>query len=255
MEAAICYVLGSAACYAALFFGVLLGCCWPEQLSQQQRIDWSSRIASNVQCVISTVSAVHILFFDEAAVGALANPAIAVFGQSEARDVWMLLFIGYLVYDLMLVLHQLAVFPDWSVVVHHVLILTAWTAGLAFGWCTLYLGGLLINELSTPFINQRYILKHKGLTDSRAYVINGYLLIGSFLLFRIIACAAVVLHIGFAWLEIGVRQGQMWTLPSEHIAALLLLSIAAGVHMGINGWWFWRIIHTAMRYHSRPKDD
>ena len=43
---------------------------------------------------------------------------------------WYWLQIGYLVYDLMLVLHQLAVFPDWSVVVHHVLILTAWTAGL-----------------------------------------------------------------------------------------------------------------------------
>ena len=98
MVAAICYVLGSAACYAALFFGVLLGCCWPEQLSQQHRIDWSSRIASNVQCVISTISAVHILFFDDAAVGALANPAVAVFGQSETRDLWMLLFVSDLLW-------------------------------------------------------------------------------------------------------------------------------------------------------------
>merc|ERR1712070_292593 len=116
----------------------------------------------------------------------------------------MRLFVGYLIWDLFLVLHQFATFPDLSVVVHHVLILIAYSGGLVSGWGTLYLAGLLVNEISTPFINQRYILKHQALTGSAAYGVNGICLALSFFVFRILACLLAVGHISFAWLELAV---------------------------------------------------
>eukprot|EP00658_Telonema_sp_P-2_P066491 TRINITY_DN55502_c0_g1_i1.p1 TRINITY_DN55502_c0_g1~~TRINITY_DN55502_c0_g1_i1.p1 ORF type:complete len:219 (-),score=39.19 TRINITY_DN55502_c0_g1_i1:155-811(-) len=123
--------LSSTCFYAALFLVVLYGlqwrCCW------KTRVDWSSRIVSNVQCVVSGWSAVHILLLDEHRPAALTDHHAATFGVSESREFYMLLFVGYLVYDLLLVLHEYQTFPDPGLVIHHILILAAYSMG-----CLLY---------------------------------------------------------------------------------------------------------------------
>lgn len=244
--------LSTAAAYGLLFTAAYFGCRW--DYSQKIRVDWSSRIVSNTQCIVSGYSAFHILVLDEQGARAMWDTELATFGRSESRELCMLLFVGYLIYDLCLVLHNYSTFPDPSLMLHHVLILLAYSAGLASGWATFYLGGLLVNELSTPFINRRYTLKHQGLEESTAYLVNGMLLVVTFFVFRMVVCTAVVVHIGAAWKQLGWAKGMLWVLPASHLCALAMLSCAAIGHLVINALWFRRIVAAALRHAHKGEE-
>ena len=81
----------SAGVYGVIFWGVLHGRGW--NCAWATRVDWASRIVSNIQCAVSSASAVHILVLDEAASQAYWDAEAAAFGQSSSRELCMLLFV------------------------------------------------------------------------------------------------------------------------------------------------------------------
>ncbi|CAM9362895.1 unnamed protein product, partial [Heterosigma akashiwo] len=79
-----------------------------------------------------------------------------------------------------------------------------WPSSCAVRWdlCSAYVGALLVNEVSTPFLNARYFLWKLGLENSKAYFYNGLALYATFSICRVAWIFAIMLQIGWAWYEV-----------------------------------------------------
>jgi hypothetical protein len=68
----------------------------------------------------------------------------------------MSLFVVYWIADLFLVLVYWRMFKDPLTVVHHSVIIVAFLLGIYHSVGTFYMGGFLINEVSTLFVNANF---------------------------------------------------------------------------------------------------
>jgi hypothetical protein len=111
---------------------------------------------------------------------------------------------GYLLYDLILIYTKLHTTSEIGkqIYIHHVVGLGSVIVLVIFGE-----GGpinvanvILINEISTFFLNYRIFLLDFKMNESRLYVWNGMCFLGSFLIFRIILNTALFWYIGKLWI-------------------------------------------------------
>lgn len=77
-------------------------------------------------------------------------------------------------------------------VVHGLTCCLGYTAGAYFGFGHFYGGLFLLWEISTPFVQLRWILYKMGATETAAYVANGLLMVFSFGMVRVVfgTCAS-----------------------------------------------------------------
>lgn len=89
-------------------------------------------------------------------------------------------------------------------VVHGLTCCLGYTGGAYFGYGHYYGGLFLLWEISTPFVQLRWILHKMGATETAAYVANGLLMVFSFGMVRVVygTCAFIFLP----------------TLPCDYIA-------------------------------------
>ena len=163
----------------------------------------------------------------------------------------MMITAGYLAYDFLLCLWYYSTFGEFTTIVHHVLILVAYSCGLYYHFGTFYMGFFLINEVSTPFLNIRWFLFKSSLHEGRFYEINGYVLALSFFVSRVVLNLLAVEHMtrGFVryYAELTSREG----LP---ITILYFLPTLAWIHVLINLYWFWLILDKVLRKLGFIKD-
>jgi hypothetical protein len=115
-----------------------------------------------------------------------------LFASPELPTFSLTLTLGYLLCDLLVGLLLSELTPGmWA---HHLLISLAFTASIATGIGVLFCSYLLVNEASTPFVNVFHWTKQTWRGDARA-LCNGVCMWLSFLVFRIIFNAAVLLSI------------------------------------------------------------
>ncbi len=81
----------------------------------------------------------------------LATPLAATFGEHYDRDVLIMITCGYLTYDLLLCLYHRSFLLDRLTLVHHVLIVTAFSGGVFTHVGTLYMSFFLMNEVRTSW--------------------------------------------------------------------------------------------------------
>jgi len=210
-------------------------------LSEEEKAEWVSRIVSNVHAIFASLGAFRWILNDWQTIQTDFDFA---FGGSEIRHFYMMCTAGYLFYDLMLCLKYLRSFGEITTLIHHIVILIAYSLGLHYHFGTFYMGFFLINEVSTPFLNIRWFLFKMGLTDTKYYEWNGYQLAISFFIFRVVLNLIAVEHMtrGFYrfYAVLISREG----LPT---AVLFFLPVLAWVHVSINLYWFWLIISKVWR--------
>lgn len=80
-------------------------------------------------------------------------------------------------------------------VLHGLTCCLGYTGGAYFGYGHFYGGLFLLWEISTPFVQLRWILYKMGATETAAYVANGLLMVFSFGMVRVVfgTCAFIVL--------------------------------------------------------------
>lgn len=169
-------------------------------LDYASRIEWLSRVISNVHAVILTGGMSYAIF---------CEPANGIYagGDHEHRVLirsLLILSLGYFVYDSLLVLFTFTTISNPLVtLVHHTLCLVSvytvllHDAPVTAVWCA----GMYLTEASTPFVNQRWFMAIRHRHQKR-YKATGLLMTVIFLLVR-----PVGIPLFMAWL---LRRPQLY---------------------------------------------
>ena len=118
------------------------------RLSAAQRVDLDSRLVGLVNVAACLGSALALWAAPDTA-RAWRDPHEAVFGASPARARALALLGGFLLYDGVLIVARRAAFGgvDWSMLLHHAIILGAVGLAVGAGRCTFHICCLLVNEV------------------------------------------------------------------------------------------------------------
>lgn len=184
----------STSCLLFAVYGVLHFTGWilpKQQLSKQERGEWNVRAVSTVNALV-----------------------ISLGGVLSVADTWRLtprqcfddfgplplffcqLFLGYLLFDLLLELCAGApVLRNPSAVVHHLIFLFLNSYLLAYQILPFTFACSLLGELSTPCLNLRWCLAVTKREKTTAYLLNGAALALLFFIFRIVVYGAGLAHL------------------------------------------------------------
>jgi hypothetical protein len=235
-------VVYSACCSAGLFADIS---------DDRARIDARSRVVSLLNVAVSVVA---VAVNAEDLWGVSQDLEAAAFGSSDRRDFCLLLMTGFMLYDLCLMVWEREAVFDLAMVLHHSIIICALLVGVMFKAATFYMAVLFVNEVSTPFLNLRFLLLHLGLKNSALYRYNGAALVATFLLSRVATITALVCHGAYAWWQLGFVSGLYWTRPgSDRVLFGGLTALLLG-HWALNLHWFYLICLHAMRVFRRGGD-
>lgn len=203
-------------------------------------VEAASRVTSTVHALVSVTLCLYMLMQHDSSAGdgsglmQLFFPTSTTAGRPNA---WMhrdeparnatAISLGYFLVD-MLASPLLAVRLDYAIIFHHSVIATAFASCLVMDVGVTFCCLLLLNELSTPFVNYHHLLD-PTFTVSRS--VNGALMWFTFLLCRIVANAVVSVSIYFTVRD-ALVQVPMLVVP--------MLCIFASLQC-INVWWFAKI--------------
>ena len=203
-----------------------------------------------------------------------------VFDSSAVRDCCLTVTAAYLLVDLVLCLASTNISQQATdgrrvqlasplIVLHHTLILAAFAWGVLSQTGTLYMTGLLLNELSTPALNANYFLSASQLSSDypRLYVCNAVVLLLLFVVARVLWNGGLLCHIVlFSWVELQPlwRSDSRWLMPYNVRWRCAALTALCCGHVAINAVWAvqlgravhrkWRRSHTAATsvHHTNP---
>jgi hypothetical protein len=200
---------------------------------------WDSRVVSCLHALVSCVGGVTVHFlFDQ---GAWTDPYIATFGVAHLRCCFLMATAGYLLFDLFVCFaHRKELQEEALTYVHHVLIVAAFSFGVYTHIGTYFMGSFLINEASTFSLNVNFFLAvHASTKRTVWYLVNGVLLLVSFVIFRIINNFISLAHIfGYCYrYQHQILFGEDRIESGYILVVLLLTSLAVG-HVLINLIWF-----------------
>lgn len=229
------------------------------------------------------------------------------------REIALLLTASYLIYDFclclwhwvrcarlqaraghgILITHALCaqrVFWDVATLLHHVAVVTAFLTGTTWTFGTFHMSTLLLNELSTPFVNARCVARHSsraavaltavrvcrsvallamGKQQSSLYAVNGWCMALSFFFAR----CALVRRVACTHPQSSVRRDRIlfgtavvihvgityWVMVPREWHKMFLplrivtvsLAIITLCHAALNYWWFSRIVAHVLRAMKR----
>lgn len=222
-----------------------------KKLSKPHQVEWNSRIISTIHAILSLWTGYVCTMVHPDSIQGHIDPWEAVLGVVPFRNYALMITSGYLFYDFVLCLHHREL-GDQLVFIHHLLILCAFALGVCTTVGTFYMGCLLLNEASTPFVNFNFFMACANKQNTLCYKLNGALLWLSFFIFRLILCIYLCYLIFFrAWYPlfdfIDFRFGPKIWLPVLYGLTLLLLG-----HMTLNVIWFSQISTAVLRKLRRP---
>eukprot|EP00931_Biecheleriopsis_adriatica_P081926 TRINITY_DN55286_c0_g1_i1.p1 TRINITY_DN55286_c0_g1~~TRINITY_DN55286_c0_g1_i1.p1 ORF type:complete len:248 (+),score=27.85 TRINITY_DN55286_c0_g1_i1:71-814(+) len=242
--------LAHIACYAAGFGSVYFisrplssACSSSYRSLDEQKGDkgyWSSMVVSTVHALVLVPLCLVALW---------QHPPFLhstdFFESTELSHRCCHVFLGYIVYDLILCLYFGRLWSGWQAnLVHHVCCLIAWsqlTAG-SYG-----MGIALVAmccELSTPFLNVVYFMDKVGLSAHPLYLANGIWTIIVFFIVRICCYGGLVVRI------YQMRQG-LFSLPVQNICVFLTCYLAG---LALQSFWFMKMCSAALNAISGKKD-
>lgn len=213
---------------------------WPrlypahEQLSSADKRDWNSRGAHIVHALVVTamVMAALVACPDFAAAGAhLGRPhAATLTAATGLSTATFALSLGYFVADTLLMwcLHTQA---PGVMLAHHVAGAAALVTVLVNAQCHFYGLLLLSTEMTTPFINSRWLLDKAEQRRSTLYLLNGVCIFVGWVLSRILLFFYLFWHM---W----AHRDVMATLSGS--IQVVAPSITVGLFV-LNLFWFGRI--------------
>lgn len=102
---------------------------------------------------------------------------------------------------------------------------------------------MFMMEFSTPFVSMRSILSTMRLKDSRAYIINGLLMLGSFFAFRVVMWPYVMYRYSVA-INVNFWQA-LTTLPRGCIISIMILFLP-------QLYWFFLMVKGALKVFLTP---
>jgi len=234
-----------------LFAGVVASAIvWAAVLLSFWANPWCS-VEFKQQAADRFLSTIHAIVFGALGVSVevLTEPRCVT--TSSWTKLPVLVFLGYLVVDLV----SMSVCDIWQrwrpidkgMIFHHVFILVMFIAGYETDVGLWWASALGINELSTPCVNIFWYLRHTGQKDSKAFTINGLLLLVLFFLCRILYIPVNIFHFwekGFCQASSNARYQRLaWVMFFGYV-----------VIYALNLMWFQKLVAGALKSCQRKVD-
>lgn len=202
-------------------------------LSDQQKLDWDSRVVSTVHATIVSSMCAYSLLYDE---NISKHP---IWWDSPAVRTSCAVVFGYMTADLVVMTIHYKQIGEAFFFFHHGASMYAYYYVTTYGVLPYFANYRLVAEFSTPFVNQRWFLAILGYKKSDPlFVANGVAMAVTFFAFRI----ATMPHY---WLKVYSVYGTEEFNRLGHIQMVLVVSCA--ILDAINLFWFYKIYQGAHR--------
>lgn len=202
-------VVATAAGYSILY-AVLKASDLFSRLKRPERVDALSRAISSLNVCVCFCSS-FVLWGD--IVTTAPDLERTAFGSTPQRDMFLHLVSGFMVYDLALLLYEFRVFKDLSMILHHLVVISGLQIGVTFQAGTFYMAILFMNEISTVFLNFRFMMLHCGMELTQLYQYNGIALAVSFFVARVLVITLLVVHATWSWWKLAFVERLFWYDP------------------------------------------
>ncbi|KAG6506122.1 hypothetical protein ZIOFF_031438 [Zingiber officinale] len=153
-------------------------------LKNIQQVEWNNRGMSSVHAVFITAMSIYLVFFSD--LFANRPDGLIIFRNSSVSNFSLGISIGYFITDLTMIFWLYPSLGGIEYVLHHLLSIIAVSYAISTGEGQLYTYIVLISEATTPGINLRWFLDTAGMKNSRAYTINGVMMVVAWLVARIL---------------------------------------------------------------------
>lgn len=150
-------------------------------LDRTKQLEWDTRIASNVHAILVCSILAYIFTCEEEI---HTNTA---WGQSPLARINCGIVVGYLLSDCVIILLHYKYIGDMAYLFHHAATIVPYYFIMNYGVMTYFGMYRLWAELSTPFVNMRWILETLSFAkDNKVYIANGLVMALTFFSSRIL---------------------------------------------------------------------
>lgn len=200
-------------------------------LNEKEFVNYVSRVVSNVHAVASTFLGFYCIFHTP------LTSASLVYSSLPMHMVALFITAGYLCYDLLNMMRHWEALMDGTMVVHHLVCSTSFVLGVMYSRGNLIQVAFLVNEASTPFLNQRWFLLQAGKKTTAFYKVNLGMFALSFVVFRVLWNTILLVAVMWCWYE------NLWQAEvGMEFIICALLTLLCGVHCCINYHWGFLIV-------------
>ncbi|KAJ8543446.1 hypothetical protein K7X08_005969 [Anisodus acutangulus] len=200
-------------------------------LSKSQQVEWNNRSISTVHAIFITAMSLYLAFWSDLFSDDQLSGLVTM--RSSTLSTFVLgVSAGYFITDLAMILWFYPSLGGLEYLVHHLLSMVAVTYAMLTGEGQLYVYMVLVSEATTPGINLRWYLDVAGLKKSKAYLINGFMMVFAWLVARILLFIYLFCHVYIHFDQ--VRQ--------MHTFGIFLVTVVPLVLALLNLVWFWKIL-------------
>ncbi|KAK9793233.1 hypothetical protein WJX73_009774 [Symbiochloris irregularis] len=209
-------------------------------LTDREKGEWNVRCVSTVNAIVCTLGS-FVCLWD----ARNYTPEQCIYGFAPVTTFFCRLFLGYLLFDLLLEIGFGApVLRNPTAVIHHTLWVFLNSYVLAYDVMPSTFSWLTLGEISTPCLNARWFLAVTKQEKSKLYLTNGVALMVLFFFARV-----VVYGIGL-WHTWSLRELYM---PPKHPYMHMGIVLLASIGYALNLYWMTLIIKGAARAFRRQK--
>ncbi|CAH3146796.1 unnamed protein product [Porites evermanni] len=212
-----------------------------QKLSVAKRIDWNTRIGSNLHAIIVSIISLYCFIFDaETTSNPVASDAVFV-------RIGIAITLGYISADFLIIILSYKLIGDLFTVTHHLMAIWAYYFVVVYGSLPYFANVRQLAEISTVFVNQRWFFDAIGYSRlSHGFVVNGYIMGASFFLCRIAIMPLYYYKCYSVWGS--QEQKDLGALISFYwISTCIVLD-------SINLYWFTKIARGAMKLTRKLKE-
>lgn len=211
--------------------------------------EWANRTVSTLHAVIACYGSVHWFIADK---HLLRSPSDYGFLESVYCDFYLGVTLGYLLFDLLRLLyfrfivmskHTVTSAPVASMFIHHTVIILAYYLGVQYHYGTFYMALFLNNEITTPFLNARFLMAERGMKMHKIYALNEMAFIAGFFISRVVGNLAILYHMQIHLHHFRLLIAEKY-LPTP---IFYLLPVLAYSHCMLQLYWFALLVRMAYR--------
>lgn len=216
-----------------------------QRLDFPRRKAWCMRWTSTIHAVVST------------SFGLAITLAVTFIYELEDYVLWHGVFgrislswsIGYMVHDFVwMLIFRKKVQADLPGYIHHFLVILAFYLCLSFQVFLYYANFRLITEFSTPFVNFRWMLSNTGRKETKLYLYNGYMMTGTFFVFRVLIIPLFWTSAGLVMQTTSYAEG----ITTFESVAWLFLCVSMDL---LNLMWMYKIVRGIVAFRSPNQDE
>ncbi|CAL8472096.1 g11638 [Coccomyxa elongata] len=194
------------------------------------------------------VGSLHLLIQIPLALWVMGTPEVnanRLLAKTPASMLMLCISAGYFLYDAAVSILR---YEGIAYLMHGMVACVLYTYGALTGFLGYYGAAFLMWEVSTPFVYMRWFLFTLGKSQTKAYIINGLLMVFTFFVFRNIM--GVAMSINF-W---HVSGKELAHPTSDLLPAVLWMYRLSCVSLNcLNAMWFYKMAKGAVKVLSGPK--